>query len=253
LQITLGLVGALAAGAPAARATTAVVTTTDGALLADADNQGWYTDRGQHTLQNDNYLVGDNGGDLFHNFFLFDLSALDLTGQTVTGATLELTRFSAGSIVPGYVFEYGLFDVDLATTPAATLLADHPLAMGVNAEGQAIYADLGSGTGYGNLSLDPDGGSSDDLLVFDLTPAALAAIASSAGGFFGIGGAITNLPNDVATIHGGSGGAVAQPPFVRDPGVQRLTIEYVPEPGTGLLLATGLAFVGWRARRNAAR
>jgi len=251
LGIALGLLGALGAGATVARAATTVVSTSDGSLLSDTDDQGWYTDRGQHTLQNDNYLVGDNGGDLFRNFFVFDLSGLDLTGQVVTGATLELTRFAASSIVPDFVFQYGLFDVDLAATSRATLLADHALVMGTNAEGLAIYADLGSGASYGGLAVDPDVGSSDDLLVFNLSAAALADIASAAGGSFAIGGAITNLPGDVATIHGGSGGAVAQPPFVRDPGIQRLTIEYVPEPGSALLLGAGLAGLGFgRGRRR---
>lgn len=245
-----GLVVALVLPGPTVTAATHTFSTSDTEILPDTDNQGWYTDRGQHNEQNDNYLVGDNGGDLFRNFFLFDLSSLNLSGQVVTSATLELRRYSANSIVPDFIFQYGLFDVSLGTTPPATLMADHPLVDpgNTNAEGIEIYGDLGSGTAYGVVAVDSDLGSSDDLLTFTLNAAAIADLSVAAGGFFGIGGAITNLPGDVADIHGGSGGeTMAPPPFVRDPGIQRLTIEVVPEPGTLTLIAGGISLLSiWR-------
>jgi hypothetical protein len=245
---TFARVGAALAVVLAARpadAVPVVFSTSDPQLVADTDSQGWYTAQGEHHAQNDNYLAGNNGFDTFRNFFLFDLATLDLTGLAIASATLEIRRYSAGVIDEDYVFDYELFDV---STDAATLVADHagPLP---DAEGVAVYADLGTGSSYGSLAVDPDAGDGDDLLVFALTPAALVDLAAAAGGFFAIGGAIQNVASD-STIHGGSGGeTMAPPPFVRDPGIQRLVIEVVPEPGTLLLVGCGLGALARRPAR----
>jgi len=230
--------------APAAGSLTLTFTTSDTEILPDTDNQGWYTSHGEHLAQNDNYLIGHNGADSHRNFFLFDLSGLDLTGQVVTSATLEVRRYSSSA---DYIFDYGLFDIDLAATPPATLLAGHPLD---DVEGVAIYQDLGSGTSYGGMAFDPALSDPDDLLVFPLAVSALADITTAAGGFFGIGGAITNLEFNAGTIHGGSGGEVAAPPpFVRDPGIQRLVIEVVPESSALVLIGAGLVALAAFRRR----
>jgi PEP-CTERM motif len=243
----VGVVLAIILAARSGGAVPVIFTTSDTELLPDTDNQGWYTGRGEHLAQNDNYLIGHNGTDPFRNFFLFDLSTLDLTGLTIASATLEIQRYGAGAIVEDYVFQYGLFDV---STDPTTLMSDHPGPL-PNAAGVAIYDDLGTGASYGSLAVDPDVGDADDLLSFALSPAALADIAAAAGGFFAIGGSIDNVSNS-ATIHGGSGGEVAAPPpFVRDPGIQRLVIEVVPEPETLLLVGGGL--IALARRRVAAR
>ncbi|RIL07235.1 MAG: hypothetical protein DCC71_03850 [Proteobacteria bacterium] len=238
---------ALATASPAG-AVPVVFTTSDTELVPDTDNQGWYTGRGEHALQNDNYLIGHNGADAFRNFFVFDLSTLDLTGLVVASARLEVQRYNASTLIEGYVFEYGLFDVG---TDAATLMADHPGPL-PNADGVDVYEDLGSGASYGSLAVDPLAGDADDLLQFDLSAAALADLGAAAGGFFAIGGAITNLQFNAGTIHAGSGGIGdgMQPP-VRDPGIQRLVIEVVPEPGTLLLVGGGLALLSRRASASA--
>ncbi|HSJ95678.1 MAG TPA: hypothetical protein VLC53_01315, partial [Myxococcota bacterium] len=195
---------------------------------------------------NDNYIVGDNG-EIHRNFFLFDLASLDLTAELVVSATLELevVGVNPGFDQDRFVFEYGLFDISLAATPASVLVAEHDPG---DAEGLSIFADLGSGTAYGSLTVDSDLVDADDLLVFTLNAAALGDITAAAGGFFGIGGSITNLDEalDEPTLHGGSGGAGIEPPLERDPHVQRLTIETVPEPGTLPWLAPALgAWLLW--------
>jgi hypothetical protein len=247
LLVLASLVLAFAGADRTARAVELVFTTSDTEIFPDTDNQGWYTASGEHVAQNDNYLVGHNGADAFRNFFIFDLGDLDLGGGLfVESAVLEIQRYSAGAATEDYVFQYGLFDV---TTAAATLMADHPGPF-PNGEGVTIFGDLGTGASYGGIAVDPDVGASGDLLAFDLNAAAIADLTGAAGGFFGIGGAITNIEMN-ATIHGGSGGEVAAPPpFVRDPGIQRLVLQVVPEPATAALLAAGL--IGLAARRVSA-
>ena len=233
-RLALVLAIATCLGPAASRAATYVFTTSESSIIMDADNQGWYDEFGIHDEGNDNYIVGDNG-EIHRNFFLFDLSSLDLTAEEVASATLELevVGVNPGFDQDSFVYQYGLFDISLAATPASVLVAEH---LG-DAEGLSIYADLGSGTAYGSLTVDSDLIDGDDLLLFTLNMAALADITAAAGGFFGIGGAITNLDEaaDEPTLHGGSGGGPE-----RDPHIQRLTIETVPEPGTLLLLPPAL-------------
>jgi hypothetical protein len=74
----LSLVPGLLVGG-AADATAIVITATD---------SGWYDDNGTHTNTNENYLVGWRGAE-YHNFLVFDLTAIPIT-DTVVSATLRL-------------------------------------------------------------------------------------------------------------------------------------------------------------------
>jgi hypothetical protein len=190
------------------------------------DNQGWWSATAPNTNTNDNYFTGErDDGAILRSFFTFDLSSLNLTGQTITAATLELTRFGYESNDPGETI--GFFDV---STPAATLNNN-------TGASPAIFADLGTGKSYGTFVVGDYPFSSVLTLAFTLNSNALADISTAAGGFFSIGGALTSL-----TPGGGENEAI----FTGGTrvGVRRLTVDTataVPEPATIMLLVSGLA------------
>ena len=111
--------------------------------------------------------------------------------------TLRLTRFDQTGPLT-----YSLFDV---STPAATLNATN----GLN---QAIYDDLGSGTGFGTFPVVP--GATTDVLAFGLSAAGVAAFNAARGGFFSVGGSAGGPTAD--WLYGFSGPAAG--------GVQQLVV-----------------------------
>ena len=137
----------------------------------------------------DNYSASETfPGDLLNDFFTFDLSSLNLGGSFVTKATLELVRFTYAGTDPSETI--GFYDV---STPAATPSFSN---VGTNA---TIFADLGSGTNYGNFVVPAYTVSTTETLLFVLNSAALADISAAAGGFFSIGGSVSTI-----TIGGGT-------------------------------------------------
>jgi hypothetical protein len=98
------------------------------------------------------------------------------------------------------------------STDAATLNAN----TGTSA---AIFADLGSGMSYGSFVVSV-AGDPDEILAFALNAAAVADINAAAGGFYSIGGTL-------------------------EPGA-----PVIPEPGTLLLLGSGLAGLGAVLKRR---
>jgi hypothetical protein len=199
--------------------------TSQSPFTAGVKNQGWWSDTRENFDTNENYFTGDSGGSpggASRSFFTFDLASLDLTGKTVSSATLELARFFYVSDDPAETI--GFFDV---STPAATLNNN----VGTSA---TIFDDLGSGAGYGNFVVPDYTFSVNFTLTFALNDVALADIASAAGGFFSIGGRLQTL-DDVEGLFAGS----------HLLGVQRLTLDIrplsAPEPNGLLLLGAGLA------------
>ena len=135
-------------------------------------SQGWWSTDYSADDSNDNYIVGTIGTSQFRDFFTF---AIPEGLGTVTSAELILNRFGSD----GLPVTYSLFDVSTDTT---TLNQNN----GVN---MAIFNDLGSGVSYGSVYV---ADTLNDPLVISLNSAALAAIQGAEGGFFSVGGTLSD-------------------------------------------------------------
>jgi PEP-CTERM motif len=221
--------------------------TSDSRFDNNVNNQGWWSNISNNFDSNDNYITGFTnfgiitfgGPTEWRSFFTFDLSTLDLTGQVLLSATLEVVRSLYDSSDPTETIAF--FDV---STNAATLNNN----FGMNT---AIFNDLGSGATYGSFVVPAYSESSTEALAFLLNTAALADIASAAGGFFSIGGALQSFSND--------GRPQAEALFGFSMGTtQSLTLEVapataVPEPGSFFLFGAGAAVVVATAQSRVGR
>ncbi|GAB4466093.1 MAG: hypothetical protein OHK0029_37200 [Armatimonadaceae bacterium] len=160
-------------------------------VAINATDRGWHRSDGQYLAGNLNYVVGNSAGNLFRNFFVFSIPALQ-PGQTYFSAQLRLFN-PAGGFSSGNLSEtYTLYNV---STPISTLLTNKIVggAAGVN-----VYNDLGSGTAYGTrVFSSADNG---QFVVINLNTQALAAINNAAGGQIAIGGAFTTLDGNNSTV-----------------------------------------------------
>ena len=249
----VGLLGVACITLPAteaAQATTFTFTTSQSQFTAGIDNQGWWGSPNRPNFNtNENYIVGTLGIDnrfVQRNFFTFDLSSLLLPPtETITSATLQLTRFNTSTVDPTETL--GLFDV---STPADIINNNQ----GINAEG---FNDLGTGTSYGEFVVDTTTGTPEDILSFTLNAAALTDIQSRAGqsgvnGFFSIGGSLLSLspsrPGNefLFSIPSSSVGGVQQLVITTSPS----NPESVPEPSAvAAIFLTGFAALRYRKKQ----
>lgn len=210
-----------------------------GQIVLNALDSGWYQGSGGHSSSNDNYIVGKYGNQEYRNWFAFDLR-----GVPNNAVSAELRLFNPGG---------GYKSADIAEllilrgveTPAGALRSSHATG---NPEGQAIFADLGSGPVYGYRLLTQRMNGRD--VRIPLTDAALAAINAS-DSVLALGGHLLTVGGSGDQYFaGGSGGINGRRQLV-------LTFEgpvsQVPEPGSLALLAVGAAgLTGYAGRRRAA-
>ncbi|MEO0421873.1 MAG: hypothetical protein AAF184_06025 [Pseudomonadota bacterium] len=202
----------------------ALLTSAATALAVDLPSvdRGWYTAEGEHTVDNENYLVGQNAGSLFNNFFVFDPTGIS---QPITAARLRLYVPDLGGLVTDEAFEiYEVFTVD---TPVEVLVD--------GTGGAQAYTDLGSGTSLGEtVATRRD---VDRTLTVPLNAEAVQLL-SEADGLVALGGALPTF-NDTETFREGLFGASNG-----TPGFARLVVDTADAP----IGATAVGLAGVTAR-----
>lgn len=147
-------------------------------ITLDATTTGAYHSNGTFTIAG-NYAIGwypsaSPPGEL-RDYFVFDLSSV--TG-TIVGATLRAQDPATGYSSPDGSETFALFDV---STPLSTLIS--------NAGSTTVFADLGTGAGYGSTTVSSAG----TTVQVALNSAGLAYLNSAIGNSVALGGALTSI------------------------------------------------------------
>ncbi len=180
-------------------------------------DRGWYSAEGEHTVDNENYIVGKNGDMLFHNFFVFDPTGIP---QPITGARLRLYVPALGGLVSDEGAEtYEVFTVD---TPVEVLVD--------GTGGVGAYADLASGTLLGQtVATRRD---IDRTLTVPLNDEAVQLL-NDADGLVALGGALPTF-DDNETFREALFGASDE-----TPGFARLVVDTADAPIGGTAVGLG--------------
>lgn len=148
-------------------------------LTLNAIDSGWWSNAGNHTSTNKNYLAGFLApGTTDRNFFVFSLAGI---AQTVTSAQLRISNPLTGYSSPDPSETYEVFDVSTSL----------PQLRATGTGQTAIFDDLGTGVGYGaqTVSAANNGG----FVTVDLNTASVTALNAALGGDFAFGGSLTTL------------------------------------------------------------
>jgi large repetitive protein len=193
-------------------------------ITVTALDQGWYSDLGFHNPSNINYIVGSSQGDIYRNWFVFDLSALPTA--TVSSAVLRVRQPVGGFLSPNASEQWILHLFD--SSQIAALRAG---GSGLT----ALYDSLDDGAVVGTRTLVPN--LVAENVETSLNAAGRAAAQSALGGFMVISGVIpaATAPLVNQFSFGGSQGN----PVELD--LTFATVNAIPEPstlaGAGLVLA----------------
>jgi autotransporter-associated beta strand protein len=151
-------------------------------VVINSANLGWYNNLGNHTANNQNYFVGDNGVNFYRNFFVFNLPVL--SSQFVAA---ELLVNSYTNVSPAGFETYQLYDV----TNSITVLTNNA------SDATNVYADLGSGAVYGGRNVYVS--ESGFIASIPLNGSFLGAALANSSGRIALGGALTSL-NPAPTV-----------------------------------------------------
>ena len=154
-------------------------------VVINAVDSGWYDQSGFHDPFNENYFVGGADGTYeLRDFFVFDSSAL--AGNSLLSAQFRAYNPNGEDGFLGF----GSSDpTETYTMHGVSTPTDQLIAGGSGLTG--IFDDLGSGIAYGSTVV--SAADNGQLVRVDLSPAAVADLASKLGGPLALGGAITTL------------------------------------------------------------
>lgn len=218
------------------------VTTISSSLVGGYNAFGGY----DNTLAFQNYFTGTTATGPQpdrRSFYIFSLPAM-LPGPVVSASFIirnPWLPFPDGETgTPGYFSDdsFETFRVSDTPFPASAIASPHTVP-----EALAIWATLGTGTLYGTADVTPAPGALSDITI-TLSPAAIASINAHMGSFFVMGG-------QVATLDGTSpdelifGYSDIPSPHMVEP---RLSLTFVPAPGTALVAFAGGAMFLRRRR-----
>ena len=218
----------------------------------EAGNIGWFRDNGGHGPYNFNFATGQNTGNEYRSFFTFDLSAY--SGQTFTSATLHLWNSTINNGT-----QFGYDSADVAETLNVYDVAGNVTNLsnrgyGTNAldpVGQAIYADLGSGTLFGTVTVTRTGSGAGSYVDVTLNANGLSALNAAAGSSLALGSAVGSLGGNAGNQTLFSNWANNGPTYQSiEVGRAELIVSAVPEPTGALVLLGGLAAIGMAVRRR---
>lgn len=215
---------ALAFGAaPAVALTTMSITSFDA---------GWYRSDGAHSTANTNIIAGRTNFGSYNNFFAFDLAG-------VSGKVLDARLTIASNGRYQSYSNSATYSVHGVSTSVSSLVG--------GTGGTAAYADLGSGTLYGQTTVSTPGNRTRTMPTVTLVlDNALRDLNAAQGGQIAFGGSTDASPY-LWGYSGGAGAAVLTVSF--DPTI----VLPIPAPIALLLTAFGaLALAGRRRHRKGA-
>lgn len=191
-----------------------------GFINLDVAGRGWISDDGSNNgnFSSNNYIAGSLGTKYRNHF---DFAIPSFTG-TLDSATLVLRNdFFSGSH-QGSSHTYSLYSL--------------------GAFGSYSFSDIGSGIGYGSVTI-----SSIGIVSVTLNASAIAGISAAQGGTFSLGGVHSgeDLGSGNVDFGGSHNGDASSTQLILD-----TSPEAVPEPTTLALFGIGAGIAGLKARRR---